>query len=119
METINRNNDAFSEALLFIEKELGKDSVHLFLDSIHVNAETNRITLFAKNSACENEIQRRVVPGISDILHKHKIDGRVTIISSDCNLPQEEQELARQVNEILGDDFEYIGYVGNEVPPVK
>lgn len=114
MTTINRNNDAFSEALLFVEKELGSDSVHMFLDSIHFNAETNHITLFAKSAACESEIRRRLIPGITEILHKHGTEGCVTIIFSDCNIPQEDQELARQVNEILGDDFEYMGHVDTE-----
>lgn len=114
MEMINQNNDAFSEALLFIDKELGTDAVHMFLDIIHFDAETNHVTLFAKNSACESEIQSRLIPGITDILQKHGGEGCVTIIISDCNIPQEEQEIARQVNRILGDDFEYMGHVDTE-----
>ena len=114
MEMINQNNDAFSEALLFVEKELGSDSLHMFLDSIHFNAETNHITLFVKNAACESEMRRRLIPGITEILHKHGTEGCVTIISSDRSIPREEQELARQVNKILGDDFEYMGHVDTE-----
>lgn len=114
MTTVNRNNDAFSEALIFIEKELGKGAVHVLLDRIYVDAEKNHITLFAKNSACENEIQRRLVPGITKIMHKHGLKGCVTTVSAECIIPKEEQELARQVNEILGDDFEYMGYVDTE-----
>lgn len=114
MEMINQNNDAFSEALLFIDKELGSESVHMFLDSIHFDAETNHITLFAKNAACESEIRRRLIPGITEIFHKHGTEGCVQIISFDCSIPQEDQELARQVNKILGDDFEYMGHVDTE-----
>lgn len=114
MAAINQINDAFSEALIFIEKDLGKGAVHLFLDRIYVDAENNHITLLAKNSACENEIQRRLIPGITRIMNKHGLKGCVTTVSTECIIPQEEQELARQVNEILGDDFEYMGHVDTE-----
>lgn len=114
MEMINRNNDAFSEVVLFIDEELGSDAMHVLLDSIHFNAEKSHITLFAKNPTCENEIQRRLILGITDILHKHGLNGCVTTVSNECKTPQEEQELARQVNKILGDDFEYMGHVDTE-----
>lgn len=47
-------------------------------------------------------------------MHKHGIRGCVTTVSADCKIPQAEQRFARRVNEVLGDDFEYMGHVDTE-----